>query len=598
MIGLDWGAWLIAATFVLLFFERDLADSGPVLLTAAALVGQVTFGLFTGLYRGRFKAYSFEETGAVALTAVPVGATLLVVEHLTLDRGRGGQIIVLTTSIAVSVMFGSRWVLRFFRLRKARREVAGEPIIVYGAGEGGDRALHASHSLHSPYRVVAFVDDDPGKQRLRIGGVAVEGTRDDIERIAHRHGARSVLLALPSAGPEILRELHGQISAVGLDTLVMPPVQRLVGEGAPSEFERYRDEEILRRKIVSIDDAAVSGLLSGTDVLVTGAGGSIGSEIVRQLVLLDVRSVALVDHDDSLLHATMASLTDEQHTRCTSVLADIRDPDRLDEVFDIARPRVVFHAAALKHVPALEEAPGEGWKTNVLGTRNVFSACERSEAEVVVNISTDKAADPGNVLGFTKRIGERMAAAMAGRTGTKVVSVRFGNVIGSRGSAIETFDRQISEGGPVTVTDPDVTRYFMAVREAVRLTMQAAAIGRAGETLVLDMGSPVRVLDIAEQMIESSRRSVEIRITGLRPGEKMHEVLLGLGEEAERPFHPMIDHVRVDPLDLVIALDRCAEHGVQPLTAEGLRHIAHLPAEQSIPGAPAETPEPDPRDAS
>jgi len=243
-------------------------------------------------------------------------------------------------------------------------------------------------------------------------------------------------------------------------------------------------------------------------------------------------------------------------------------------VFDLHRPNVVFHAAALKHVPALESAPSEGWKTNVLGTANLLSVSEGRGVSRFVNISTDKAANPVNVLGHSKRVAERLTASAADRTRQPYVSVRFGNVIGSRGSAIETFEAQIAAGGPVTITHPDVTRYFMAVREAVRLTMQAATIGIPGEALVLDMGTPVKVIDIAEQLITQSNREIDIEVIGLRPGEKMHEVLLGDGERSDRSLHPMIDHVSVPPLDLAEAMKACSDSGIMPSSYEGLSHMA------------------------
>jgi FlaA1/EpsC-like NDP-sugar epimerase len=450
------------------------------------------------------------------------------------------------------------------------------PVIVLGAGDGGYRAITSMQAVRSSlYRPVALIDDDPALSHHRIGGLRVEGTSADIGRLADKYGAHAVLLAMPSASGDELQALNTKVHAAGLETLVMPPVQRLVGEGSPREFTRYRDEDILNRRIVDIDPAVIHDLVAGSRVLVTGAGGSIGSELIRQLAALEPAALIALDRDDSLLHHVVASIPAEQRHNCTAVIADIRDADRLDEVWAHHRPQLVFHAAALKHVPALEGAPSEGWKTNVLGSRNVLEVSERHRVERVVNISTDKAANPENVLGYTKRIAERLTAASARRTGLPYVSVRFGNVIGSRGSAIETFEIQIRNGGPVTITHPDVTRYFMAVREAVRLTMQAAAIGRPAEVLVLDMGVPVRVVDVARQLIERSGCDVQITYTGLRPGEKMHEVLLGNGEAADRPLHPMIDHVSVPPLELVHGLDACAAAGVSPLTIEGLMTVAH-----------------------
>ena len=584
--------WPIALSLGYTFYGRGPINPPSLFLITVAVVAQFAIGQATGLYRGHFRRFSFDEAGAVAVTAGATGAIVIAVEFLTGNAGRAGQIIVLATSTAVCLMFGHRY-LRRVRAERSKAAALSHrtPVIVYGAGDGGYRAIAAMQTVRSSsYRPVALVDDDPALRHRRIGGLRVEGGSADLAQIAKHHDARSVLLAMPSATGEELQQLHHVIRAAGLETLVMPPVQRLVGEGSPGEITRYQDEDILKRRIVDIDPDAVRDLVAGSRVLVTGAGGSIGSELVRQLAALGPESLIALDRDDSLLHHVIASLPGEQRPICTAVLADIRDLDRLDEVFGRHRPQLVFHAAALKHVPALEGAPSEGWKTNVLGSANVLEASERAGVRRVVNISTDKAANPENVLGYSKRIAERLTAASAARTKRPYVSVRFGNVIGSRGSAIETFELQIAQGGPVTITHPDVTRYFMAVREAVRLTMQAAAIGRPGEVLVLDMGTPVRVADIAQQLIERSGRDIEIVYTGLRPGEKMHEVLLGNGERAGRPLHPMIDHVSVPPLDLVRGLDACAEAGVKPTTLEGLATVALSP--ESITGGTIATPQP------
>jgi FlaA1/EpsC-like NDP-sugar epimerase len=569
--------WPVSLVVATTFYGRNLTEALVPVLMVIAMMAQLTVGYSTGLYRGYFKRFSFDEAGAVAITASAVGALLVAVEFIVADEGRSGQQLILATSLAACLMFGHRYLRR---VRAERVATAWNrqktPVIVCGAGDGGYRAIHAMQSAHnSLYRPVALVDDDPARRSTRIGGLRVEGTLADLERLKAKYGASAALLAMPSASGEDLRRLHALVEAAGMETLVMPPVQRLVGEGSTREFTRYRDEDILKRKIVEIDPTTVRDLVTGSRVLVTGAGGSIGSELIRQLAALGPATLVALDRDDSLLHHVMASLPADQCAQCVPVIADIRDIDRLDEVWAHHRPQLVFHAAALKHVPALEGAPSEGWKTNVLGSSNVLEVSERHRVERVVNISTDKAANPENVLGYTKRIAERLTAASATRTGRPFVSVRFGNVIGSRGSAIETFEAQIRNGGPVTITHPDVTRYFMAVREAVRLTMQAAAIGRPAEVLVLDMGTPVKVLDVARQLIEQSKTTVEITYTGLRPGEKMHEVLLGTGEAANRPLHPMIDHVSVPPLELVHGLDACADAGRSPFTIDGLLTIAY-----------------------
>jgi len=571
-------AWPICFYSITVLLQRPLAHISIVLVALTAMVLQLVIGYAIGLYRDRFQPLSFEEAGAIAVTTVSSG---LVVAALVVMRvyGKGypfGHVVVLATWAGLSLMLGHRY-LRRLRARMVASAHARQlqPILVLGAGAGGYRSINAMLSLKSsPYRPVALLDDDPLKRHARIAGLRVVGTSRDMSRAAHHYKATAVLVAIPSASASLLRRINMLATGAGLETLVVPPVQRLVGDGSTTEITRYRDQDVLNRQIVDIDTTAVHQLVAEARVLVTGAGGSIGSELVRQLAALEPAKLILLDRDDSLLHHVMASVPEAQRGACVPELADIRDVDRLQEIFGKHQPHIVFHAAALKHVPALEAAPSEGWKTNVLGTANVISACRYNNVVRFVNISTDKAADPENVLGFTKRIAERLTAAEAIRVNLPYVSVRFGNVIGSRGSAIETFDRQIREDGPVTITDPEVTRYFMSVREAVRLTMQAATIGRPGEALVLDMGTPVRVLDVAKQLIEQSGRPIEIQFTGLRPGEKMHEKLVGTGELPCRPFHPMIDHVPVPHLYMRHGLDACAVADVLPTTLDGLRVVA------------------------
>ena len=540
----DASCWPVALALTALVEEWPVTTVRVVTLAVIGAVAQIALGFATGLYRRRFQAFSFEEIGVTGLTVGLAGVSTIVADQLAAGE-KFGHRCVWATATAGSLVLTLRYVRRLrARLVRSRRAQDRIPVIVVGAGEGGARAVRAM--LSSPvsiYRPVALLDDDPTKSGLRIMGVRVLGTFSQLETVAQQVRAKAAILAIPSAAPELLRTLHAAAQHAGLRTLVLPPVQQLVGTGSTAELRTYTDEDVLRRRVVAIDMAAVRSLIAGRRVLVTGAGGSIGSELSRQISQLGPQALALVDHDDSLLHAVHASLTDEPTV--FPVLADIRDSARLGEIFATYRPDVVFHAAALKHVPALESAPDEGWKTNVLGTRNVLAAAEVAGVQQFVNISTDKAADPVSVLGYTKRIAEQLTAATAARTGKKYVSVRFGNVIGSRGSVMDTFQRQIEQGGPVTVTHPDVTRFIMAVREAVRLTLQAATMGAPGEVLVLDMGAPVKVADIARQLIEQSGRATEIRFVGLRPGEKLHEVLLSDAEAATRPHHPLIDHVSV-----------------------------------------------------
>ncbi len=541
----DLACWPLAFAFTTAIEEWSIKDHRVLLVLGWCVIGQFAWGTINGLYRRRYLPFSFEEIGVAALTVGVAGLTGILADLAVTGRHFGHRTIWATATAAAAVLglrYARRFRARWIRGRTARQRT---PVVVVGAGDGGVRAVRAMLSPASPYRPVAVLDDDPAKSNLRINGVRVLGGFADLARVAHHHHADAAVLAIPSASPDLLARLHAQAVAAGLTTLVLPPVQQLVGTGSTAEMRAYTDDDVLRRRVVTIDMEAVGRLIAGRTVLVTGAGGSIGSELAHQVAQLSPQALVVLDHDDSLLHAVERRLSTV--TTLFPVLADVRDPARIAEVFATYRPDVVFHAAALKHMPALEAAPTEGWKTNVLGTRNVLAAAEAHGVQRFVNISTDKAADPVSVLGRTKRTAEQLTAAVAERTGRSYVSVRFGNVIGSRGSVMETFLAQIEAGGPVTVTHPEVTRYFMAVREAVRLTLQAATVGAPGEVLVLDMGAPVCIADVARQLIEQSGKQVAIEYTGLRPGEKLHEVLLSAGEQGQRPHHPLIDHVQVPP---------------------------------------------------
>jgi dTDP-glucose 4,6-dehydratase len=360
----------------------------------------------------------------------------------------------------------------------------------------------------------------------------------------------TVVLAVPRADATFVRDVTARAERLGARVLVAPSVDEMLRGSRPVDLRDVSPEELVGRRAVDTDVEAIADYVRGRRVLVTGAGGSIGSELCRQLSRFAPAELIMVDRDETALQSVQVTLSG--HGLLDSrevVLADIRDATALTAVFRARRPEVVFHAAALKHLPLLEQYPAEAWQTNVMGTLNVLEAARAVDVQTFVNISTDKAANPTSVLGRSKRLAERLTAGVAQSTGRRYLSVRFGNVLGSRGSMVPLFRDLIAQGRPVTVTHPDATRYFMTIPEACHLVIQAGAIGAPGEALILDMGEPVKVLDIADRLIALSGRDVDVVFTGLRPGEKLHEELNGSDEVDARPVHPLISHASVPPID-------------------------------------------------
>ena len=556
--ALIWAIAIPLATMLRYDLDSSKVSWGGVFATVVlAVVWQGCVGWAAGLYRRQWRYGSFEELIGLAITLLVVGAGLSAIvwtPAATIPR----SVPILAGGLTVT---GTIVVRSIRRLQLGRRIVPGqaEPIVVVGAGSAAYeivRTLLASRDC--PYRPVALVDDDPMKSNLRMHGARVEGVVEDLVSVVHKHHATAVLLAIPTAEPELVRLVDDLARRAGVRLLVLPAVRDLFTAPALSDIRPVSDADLLGRLSADIDTAAVAQYVTDRRVLVTGAGGSIGSELCRQLARFEPSQLIMLDRDESGLHGTQLSIEGRALLDTPNlVLADIRDARRLRQVFAELRPQVVFHAAALKHLTLLEQAPHEAWKTNVFGTQNVIDAARSVGVEHFVNISTDKAADPTSVLGSSKRITERLTADAANDVNGQYTSVRFGNVLGSRGSVLTTFRAQAEGGGPITVTHADVTRFFMTVQEAVRLTIYAGAIGHSGEVLVLDMGEPVKIVDVAKRFARQHSPELEIVFTGLRPGEKLHEDLFGLSESDRRPIHPLISHVPVPPLsfDVVVEAD-------------------------------------------
>ena len=508
---------------------------------AVAIVLQGVVGSSLGLYRRRYHYGSFDEVRVLGICVAIVAVATFV-----LARIFGGSLVprsvpVLAAFLALVSAVVCRYVARLVEDRHLRPpDDESEPLVVFGAGDAGHQITRTLlRSPRSPYRPVALVDDDPRLARMQLNGLRVRGTGADALDVATRHGARSVLVAIPSITGEQLRVFAAPLLDAGLEVLVLPPVGELLGQVRPSDIRPVTVADLLGRHPADVDTTAIAGYVTGRRVLVTGAGGSIGSELCRQLQSFAPSTLVMLDRDESGLHATQLELEGRALLDSPSlVLADIRDRDRIFQVFQQHRPEVVFHAAALKHLPLLEFNPSEAWKTNVVGTHNVLEAAEAAGVARLVNVSTDKAADPASVLGFVKRICERLTADVAGRTGLPYVSVRFGNVLGSRGSMLGVFERQIRDGGPITVTDPDVSRYFMTRRgggrpdDPGRRDRPARRGARARHGRARADRRRRRAHDPAVVVDDP------IVYTGLRPGEKLHEVLFGAGEIDARPEPP------------------------------------------------------------
>jgi FlaA1/EpsC-like NDP-sugar epimerase len=554
---LDVLAWTVAAWLaVFLRFDFAIPDeySGNlVIVIPVVAVLQWTIGFSIGLYRRRWRYGSFDEVAALVATSVATTVTLASLNYwLFTPRLLPMSSIWFAGVIGLVLMAASRYSWRLM-LERNRRPKDAARTLIFGAGDGGEQAIQVMlNTPTSPYLPVAILDDDPLKKRLSIRGVRVLGDRSDLSEVARSHEVEVFLIAIPSIEKTLLRQLTNDAEALGLKVKILPPVTELVSDHVElSDIRDLTESDLLGRHEVVLDLSQISDYLKGQRVLVTGAGGSIGSELCRQLAQFELEELMMLDRDESALHDVQLSIYGHAMLDTPDViLCDIRDFDGLRTILSERRPTIIFHAAALKHLPMLEQYPAEAYKTNVLGTLNLCILASEIGVSSFVNISTDKAANPTCILGYSKRVAERLTAAFSEKVPDTFVSVRFGNVLNSRGSVLTTFREQIERGGPVTVTHPEVSRYFMTIPEAVRLVLQAGAIGRSGEVMVLDMGAPVNILEVAKRMIAQSGRDIDIAFTNLRSGEKIHEERFGRGELDTRPFHKLISHADVPPLDL------------------------------------------------
>jgi FlaA1/EpsC-like NDP-sugar epimerase len=559
-------------------------------------------GRLAGTHRSSWRLFGLPEAIVLARTVALVSALLLIV-RLVHPRIAPTQtaiplsVIALEGFLTLVVMTAARVVVRLLHERAERTDrTTHEPrrvlrALLVGAGRAGRMAARELRQFpDAGYEPIGFLDDSPERQGQEIEQVRVLGSTEDAAELARATRADALILTMPSASGAEIRRVVERCRAARLPIQTVPSLPALLRDEVDVKTIRpLCIEDLLGREVFAVDELAmarVRAAVAGKRVVVTGAGGSIGSELCRQLVQLDLERLVLIEGCENNLFEIDAELRPILGHRLASCLVDIRSAREVTETFERHRPHIVFHAAAFKHVPMMEAHPCRAVHNNVGGTRIVVEAARRVRTKRFVFVSTDKAVNPSSVMGATKRAAELLVLAHAAASDTDFLVVRFGNVLGSKGSVLHTFSRQIDAGGPVTVTDPDVTRFFMTTAEAVRLVLQAAVVGRGGEVCLLDMGEPIRIADLARHMISlSGPRASDIPIVfvGLRPGEKAHEELLSACESATPSGVPGLLAVRGDTPPLAVVepwlaeLQRAAasrdERGLLRLLAERTGYV-------------------------
>ncbi|KXK13316.1 MAG: putative polysaccharide biosynthesis protein [Chloroflexi bacterium OLB14] len=544
-----------------------------LLMCAVALLIKIPTYYFFGLYRRLWMYASTNELRliTIAVTTASVltsGLMLLLIAFDLIKPGMPRSALGIDWLISLILIGGSRFALRILaeqntNLTNGKMRQA----LILGAGDAGAlvaRELQKSSQLN--LIPIGFLDDDPAKQNHQIYGVSVIGKIEQLEKILETKQVDEVIIAIPSAPGQIIRLVNEVCRKKGITSRIIPGIYELIG--GKVSVNRLREVDItdlLRREPVKIDNQLIGSILTDKRILVTGAGGSIGSEICRQIARWNPSQLILLGHGENSIFESLLELKENFSTLdIHPIIADVRDKNRLDEIFKTYQPQVVFHAAAHKHVPLMEINVEEAVTNNVSGTRNVVETASKHKVERVVFISTDKAVNPISIMGATKRLAEMIVLDTAHKNHVAYSVVRFGNVLGSRGSVVPIFKNQIARGGPITLTHPDMQRYFMTIPEAVHLVLQAASMGKGGEVFMLNMGEQIRILDLAEDLIRLSGlepyRDIEIKFTGVRSGEKLKEELFEDGMNFEKTAHAeifrMMDEEKVDSDSLADVLNR------------------------------------------
>ncbi|AYY29666.1 nucleoside-diphosphate sugar epimerase/dehydratase [Bacillus cereus group sp. LD113LC] len=532
------------------FIHPNVLNKIPMTVVISSITLLCSHHVFAAIYKLYNKAWEYASIGELKqiFKAITLSILVTAIVQQIINHDVYVRILAIAWMLHLLLIGGSRFVWRMFRDTYITKATDKKRTLIIGAGSAGTMVVRQlQHNKEADLYPIAFVDDDRNKQKLEIYNVPVIGTTNHIQEIVEDNDIEHIIIAIPSLNRGQINEIFEKCRTTKAKTQIVPMLEDLLdGKVSVNEFRDVQVEDLLGREPIQLDDAGIGEKIAGKTILVTGAGGSIGSEICRQVMKYKPAKIVLLGHGENSIYNIEMEMrvTYKDMVEITTEIADIQDRHKIFEIMKKHQPYIVYHAAAHKHVPLMERNPEEAVKNNIFGTKNVAEAADTFKVNTFVMVSTDKAVNPTNVMGATKRFAEMLVQHMASvSTGTRFVAVRFGNVLGSRGSVIPLFKKQIQKGGPVTVTHPDMIRYFMTIPEASRLVIQAGTLARGGELFVLDMGDPVKIVDLAKNLITLSGYSIEeigIEFTGLRPGEKMYEELLNEGEIHPEQIFPKI----------------------------------------------------------
>lgn len=552
------------------FTEPPLADKNDIpMVFAVVLITRTIFFLASKIYAGIIRYTSTEDAKRIFIN-VSLGTLFFIL--LNTGSYIYNRVFLIPFSLVfiemmstIFIMISSRVLVKLLYLNQKGRLQDKINVIIYGAGEAGIIAKRTlDRDAGTKYKVLAFIDDDRTKNKKKLEGVSIY-MRDELPHLLRENEVAHVIISVQNLSAAIRQEIVEICFANSTKVLTVPPINNWInGELSFKQIKKIRIEDLLGRDPIQIDLDKIKSILSSKSILVTGAAGSIGSELVRQIVKFAPSKLILLDQAESPLYDLEMELADySKNQQAEFVIGDIRNLQRLENVFCTYSPDLVFHAAAYKHVPLMEDNPSEALFTNVLGTKNVADLAVKYKAKEFVMVSTDKAVNPTNVMGASKRIAEMYIQSLNAQSETKFITTRFGNVLGSNGSVIPRFKKQIEKGGPITITHPEITRYFMTIPEACQLVLEASATGKGGEIFIFDMGNSVKIVDLAHKMIRLSGltldKDIQIVYTGLRPGEKLFEELLNIKENTLKTHHSQLLIAKIAPADYSIIKQKTDE---------------------------------------